>query len=113
MYFYTCNERKPWFLWLNIATLRVYVYSFQELCGQAYVMLRKHANLFITLFVMMLTCGIPELQCLDDVEYLRKTLGVDKTDQEALEYFQKRFSEAYAGSWTTKVDWFAHYIKSK
>ena len=89
------------------------VRSFQTLCARAFGMLRKHANLFITLFVMMLSCGIPELQCLDDVEYLRKTLGVDKTDDQALEFFQKQFNEAYTGSWTTKVDWFAHYLKSK
>ena len=38
------------------------VYSFQELCGKAYVALRKHSHLFITLFTMMLSTGITELQ---------------------------------------------------
>lgn len=39
----------------------VYI-RFQELCGRAYLALRRHANLLITLFIMMLPTGIPELQ---------------------------------------------------
>jgi phosphatidylinositol-4,5-bisphosphate 3-kinase len=50
--------------------------------------LRNHANLLITLFTMMLPTGITELQNINDVGYLRKTLAVEKTDQEALAYFQ-------------------------
>ncbi len=46
--------------------------SFMELCGKAYLCLRSHANVFITLFTMMLSCGIPELQSLDDIGYIRK-----------------------------------------
>ena len=61
----------------------------------------------------MQSCGIPELQSVDDVEYLRKTLQVEKSETEALEYFQKQFYEAYGGSWTTKLDWLAHYLKTK
>ena len=88
-------------------------HRFNELTGQAYLFLRKHANLFITLFLIMQSCGIPELQSVDDVEYLRKTLQVEKSEREALEYFQKQFYEAYGGSWTTKLDWLAHYLKTK
>ncbi|UYV66255.1 PIK3CA [Cordylochernes scorpioides] len=85
---------------------------FQELCGNAYIVLRRHANLLITLFTMMLSTGIPELQSMDDISYLRKTLQVDKTDEsEALEYFQNQFYEAFGGSWTTKLDWFFHSVK--
>ena len=31
--------------------------KFQETCGKAYMALRKHANLLITLFTMMLPTG--------------------------------------------------------
>jgi len=87
---------------------------FMELCGKAYVALRKHSNVFITLFTMMLSCGIPELQSIDDIGYLRKTLKVDcRSEQEALEYFQSQFNEAYDGAWTTKLDWFFHYMKHR
>ncbi|XP_064459270.1 phosphatidylinositol 4,5-bisphosphate 3-kinase catalytic subunit alpha isoform-like [Ornithodoros turicata] len=85
--------------------------SFQELCGKAYLLLHRHANLLITLFTMMLSTGIPELQSIDDISYLRKTLQVEKTEEQALEYFQNQFFEAYGGAWTTKVDWFFHSVK--
>jgi len=84
---------------------------FQETCGKAYMALRKHANLLITLFTMMLPTGITELQSINDVGYLRKTLAVEKTDKEALAYFQNMFSDAYGGGWTTKLDWFFHGVK--
>ena len=84
---------------------------FQELCGKAYLALRRHANLLITLFTMMLPTGITELQSINDVGYLRQTLAVEKTDEEALDYFQMRFSDAYGGAWTTKLDWFFHSVR--
>ena len=58
----------------------------------AYMALRKHSNLLITLFTMMLPTGITELQNINDVGYLRKTLAVEKTDKEALLYFQVRLA---------------------
>ncbi len=84
-----------------------------ELCGRAYLSLRKHSNVMITLFTMMLSCGIPELQSLDDMEYLRKTLAVEKTEEEALLYFQSKFNDAYGGAWTCKLDNLFHWIKHK
>jgi len=58
---------------------------------------------------------------------LRKTLAVEKTDKEALAYFQveisynfshhsktifkSMFNDAYGGGWTTKLDWFFHGVK--
>ncbi|EFX62491.1 hypothetical protein DAPPUDRAFT_301220 [Daphnia pulex] len=86
-------------------------FRFQELCGRAYLALRRHANLLITLFIMMLPTGIPELQSVDDIGYLRKTLAVEKTEEKALEYFQNQLFEAYGGAWTTKLDWFFHSVK--
>ena len=100
--------------------------KFQETCGKAYMALRNHARLLITLFTMMLPTGITELQSINDVGYLRcatfmtsfyiyhffrKTLAVEKSDQEALAYFQSMFNDAYGGGWTTKLDWFFHGVK--
>ncbi|XP_040576946.1 phosphatidylinositol 4,5-bisphosphate 3-kinase catalytic subunit alpha isoform [Lepeophtheirus salmonis] len=84
---------------------------FQELCGKAYLSLRKHANLLITLFTMMLPTGITELQSINDIGYLRQTLAVEKTETDALAYFQSMFSDAYGGAWTTKLDWFFHSVR--
>ncbi|XP_059573268.1 phosphatidylinositol 4,5-bisphosphate 3-kinase catalytic subunit alpha isoform-like [Alligator mississippiensis] len=86
---------------------------FQEMCCKAYVAIRQRANLFINLFSMMLGSGIPELQSFDDIAYVRKTLAVDKTEQEALEYFMKQMNDAHHGSWTTKIDWLFHTIKQR
>ncbi|KAH0626060.1 hypothetical protein JD844_000774 [Phrynosoma platyrhinos] len=72
---------------------------------------RRHANLLINLFSMMLGSGMPELQSFDDVAYLRKTLALDKSEQEALEYFTKQMNEAHHGGWTTKMDWIFHTIR--
>ncbi|XP_069182358.1 phosphatidylinositol 4,5-bisphosphate 3-kinase catalytic subunit alpha isoform isoform X2 [Procambarus clarkii] len=86
---------------------------FQELCGKAYLALRKHYRLIINLFTLLLSTGIPELQTQEDVAYLRKTLAVEASEQAALEYFQNQFCEAYGGAWTTKLDWFFHYVKHR
>ncbi|KAK3090339.1 hypothetical protein FSP39_011033 [Pinctada imbricata] len=87
--------------------------KFQELCCQAYLILRQSANLMISLFTMMLSCGIPELQTLDDISYLRKTLQVENTEEQALNYFIEQFRSAYGDQWTTKVDWMFHYFRHK
>jgi phosphatidylinositol-4,5-bisphosphate 3-kinase len=65
--------------------------DFQKLCGRAYLILRDHANLLISLFTLMLPSGIAELQSISDVDYLRKTLAVDMDKQDALNYFQTRY----------------------
>ncbi|KAH0624170.1 hypothetical protein JD844_007649 [Phrynosoma platyrhinos] len=84
---------------------------FQEMCYKAYLAIRQHANLFINLFSMMLGSGMPELQSFDDIAYIRKTLALDKTEQEALDYFMKQMNDAHHGGWTTKMDWIFHTIK--
>lgn len=61
---------------------------------------------------MMLPSGLPELTCVGDLEYVRKTLAVELSDEEeALNYFNAKFNEAYNGAWTTKIDWFAHWFR--
>lgn len=64
--------------------------DFQKLCGRAYLILREHSNLLISLFTLMLPSGVAELQSISDVDYLRKTLAVDMDEQDALNYFQTR-----------------------
>lgn len=86
-------------------------FKFRQLCGDAYVTLRRHSNLLITLFTMMLRTGIPELRTLNDISYLKTTLQVGFSEQKAREFFQTQFFEAYCGAWATKVDWFFHHMK--
>lgn len=49
---------------------------FEDLCCQAYNILRKQGSLLITLFFLMLSCGIPELQTEDDIKWLQAKLMV-------------------------------------
>ena len=59
----------------------------------------------------MVSCGIMELQSLDDISYLRKTLAVEQQDDEkALKCFITQFQSTYSDAWTVKTDWFFHYI---
>ncbi|XP_029026989.1 phosphatidylinositol 4,5-bisphosphate 3-kinase catalytic subunit beta isoform [Betta splendens] len=84
--------------------------SFRQYCEQAYLILRKNGNLFITLFALMLTAGLPELTSVKDIQYLKDSLALGKTDDEALKQFRHKFDEALRESWTTKVNWMAHNV---
>nr|XP_027202602.1 phosphatidylinositol 3-kinase 1-like [Dermatophagoides pteronyssinus] len=85
--------------------------AFQNLCNDAYLALHDNAGLLISLFTMMLGTGIPELQRMDDIQYLRQTLQVEHSRKEALEYFEQQLDDAYEGAWSTKLDWFFHSVK--
>ncbi|XP_062843396.1 phosphatidylinositol 4,5-bisphosphate 3-kinase catalytic subunit beta isoform [Trichomycterus rosablanca] len=84
--------------------------SFRQYCEEAYLILRKNGNLFITLFALMLTAGLPELTSVRDIQYLKDSLALGKTDEEALKQFRQKFDEALRESWTTKVNWMAHNV---
>ena len=73
--------------------------------------MRRHTNLMITLFTMMLCTGIAELQTFEDVGFLRNTLAVDKSEEDAVRFFKDQIEEASKGAWATKVDWAFHGIK--
>jgi phosphatidylinositol-4,5-bisphosphate 3-kinase len=45
--------------------------QFRQCCEDAYLILRRHGNLFITLFALMLTAGLPELTSVKDIQYLK------------------------------------------
>ncbi|KAJ8256327.1 hypothetical protein COCON_G00184790 [Conger conger] len=68
--------------------------SFRQYCEDAYLILRKNGNLFITLFALMLTAGLPELTSVKDIQYLKDSLALGKTDDEALKQFRQKFDEA-------------------
>ena len=58
----------------------------------------------------MLSSGMPELQSLEDLIYLRKKLAIDESDENALRIFRDEFSESHKFSITTKIDWFFHSL---
>eukprot|EP01105_Mastigella_eilhardi_P019618 TRINITY_DN462_c4_g1_i2.p1 TRINITY_DN462_c4_g1~~TRINITY_DN462_c4_g1_i2.p1 ORF type:complete len:1707 (+),score=401.01 TRINITY_DN462_c4_g1_i2:109-5229(+) len=62
---------------------------FIRLCCDAYIILRKHHRMFISLFAMMLSTGMPELRTEDDINYLRTAFCLDKSEAEARLAFEK------------------------
>lgn len=86
------------------------VIRFQMLCEKAFMILRQRSKFLITLFMMMMNTGIPEVSCLSDIEYLKEMLVPDITDTEALDHFRSKFREALKNSWKTSVNWMIHNI---
>jgi len=43
--------------------------------------------MFINLFMMMLSTGIPELQCEEDIQYMRDSFAMGMTERQAAEHF--------------------------
>lgn len=100
------------------------------------MILRKHGNLFLSLFAMMISTGLPELSSEKDLAYLRETLVciifqtnlfivikisllmicnfdlqvLDYSEDEALQHFRSKFDEALSNSWKTSLNWASHNI---
>ncbi|XP_014639329.1 phosphatidylinositol 4,5-bisphosphate 3-kinase catalytic subunit delta isoform isoform X2 [Diceros bicornis minor] len=83
---------------------------FRSYCERAYTILRRHGLLFLHLFALMRAAGLPELSCSKDIQYLKDSLALGKTEEEALKHFRVKFNEALRESWKTKVNWLAHNV---
>lgn len=81
---------------------------FKDVCRDAFLIVRRHANVFINLLNMMLSTGIPELKSHKDVNYLRQTLFLDSTDEAAAESFMTEIDIALKDSWSVRVNWAVH-----
>jgi len=96
----------------NIANIRGFLFDrFRDLCFRAYQILRKNCNFLITLFLMMMNTGLPEVSCLQEVEYLRKTLVPHCTDEEANDFFKGKFQEALHYGWKASAANVFHLIR--
>jgi len=67
---------------------------FTDLCGQAYNVIRQHANEFINLFQLMLSTGIPELQKAEDIGWLRECMLIGASDETASGHFANKIQVA-------------------
>lgn len=50
--------------------------TFKQLCETAFLLLRRHGCLILSLFSMMISTGLPELSSEKDLNYLRDTLVI-------------------------------------
>lgn len=108
------RERSPFVLTPDFAYIMGGRYSerfkrFVGLCCTAYNILRKHSNLFINLFAMMLSTGIPELQTIEDIEYLRRAFMYDFDDTQATAAFTSMIYSSL-NTVATQVNFAAHII---
>ncbi|KNE56070.1 hypothetical protein AMAG_01912 [Allomyces macrogynus ATCC 38327] len=78
---------------------------FVATCVRAYLILRRNANIFINLFLLMLSTGIPELQTVDDLTYLRDAFCLGMPEDEAAEEFQSLIFESIRLGWSTQLNW--------
>ncbi|XP_055958531.1 phosphatidylinositol 4,5-bisphosphate 3-kinase catalytic subunit beta isoform [Patella vulgata] len=86
--------------------------KFRDYCEQAYLILRKKSHLLFSLFMMMLSSGIPQLTCTKDVDYLKESLVPNLNEADARRHFQAKFNEALRNSWTSSVNFYIH-MKAK
>uniref|UniRef100_A0AAV2LY64 phosphatidylinositol-4,5-bisphosphate 3-kinase n=1 Tax=Knipowitschia caucasica TaxID=637954 RepID=A0AAV2LY64_KNICA len=62
---------------------------FREYCEWAYKILCRNGTLFVNLFAMMKAAGLPELTSFKDIQYLKDSLALGKSEEEALKNFKR------------------------
>ena len=79
------------------------------MCIDAFKTLRNRGNLFITVFALLLSSGIPELESPSDLNYIRDSLAMTKDENTATSLFNKAFEEA-SKSLSTVLNWAIHSV---
>merc|ERR1739848_318827 len=85
---------------------------FVDICKRAYNIVRAHGDLLITMFHMMLPCGIPELLVPEHIDWLRNALRRDLNDDEAGAFFEELIIESLDCR-TTLLNDYAHLVAKK
>uniref|UniRef100_A0A3Q3F2Z4 Phosphatidylinositol 4,5-bisphosphate 3-kinase catalytic subunit gamma isoform-like n=1 Tax=Labrus bergylta TaxID=56723 RepID=A0A3Q3F2Z4_9LABR len=88
----------------------LYFQQFMDTCTQAYLSLRSHSRLLVTLFSLMLLTGIPELSAAEDMRYLRKALQEKQSEADAKEHFLKQISVCENQGWKVQANWWIHMV---
>nr|XP_057907117.1 phosphatidylinositol 4,5-bisphosphate 3-kinase catalytic subunit gamma isoform [Doryrhamphus excisus] len=91
----------------------LYFQLFKDSCVQAYLALRSHSGLLVTLFSLMLLTGMPELSAAEDMQYLREALQEDKSETEAKKHFLLQISRCEQLDWTVQANWWIHRMANR
>lgn len=83
---------------------------YQDTCTEAYLSLRSHSRLLITLFSLMLLTGIPELSAAEDIRYLREALQEEQSEAEAKEHFLQQIAYCENDGWKVQTNWWFHML---
>lgn len=82
---------------------------FLELSTRAYDIVRKNANIFLNLFHMMLSTGIPQLRSVSDIYYLRQAFSLEQTREDAQQHWVNLVQESL-NTKTTQINFFLHNL---
>jgi phosphatidylinositol-4,5-bisphosphate 3-kinase len=85
--------------------------AFEEEAKVALRILRKNSKLLITLFLLMLGTGIPELKEQDNILYVKKRLYMEMDDDQAAAAFAQLIRDSIAST-TTKLNNLCHNWKT-
>ena len=85
---------------------------FEETNGKAFNILRHNANHLISMMLLMLGTGIPELQKPQDIQYMKDMLKLNATDEEAVEIFRKYSQMSLDSTKTTLNNWIHNIVVS-
>ena len=61
--------------------------------------------------MQMRSTGIPELTCVEDIDYIKVALAITKTDTEAEKEFQSIIKKCLDLRWTVQVMWALHKLR--
>merc|ERR1711865_627709 len=86
--------------------------EFCQVCCNAYNALRRESQLIISLFRLMISSGLPELQTEEDLYWLREKLSLAMTEDEASAHFRAMIKESLEND-RTKINNFFHIMKHR
>ncbi|XP_065835429.1 phosphatidylinositol 4-phosphate 3-kinase C2 domain-containing subunit beta-like isoform X2 [Oscarella lobularis] len=82
---------------------------FVDVACQAFNVIRRHSGLFINLFGLMLSSGMPQLASVNDIRHIRDALLPKVSDAEATSTFTRLIGESL-GSLATQLNFFIHNL---
>ena len=86
--------------------------EFVTTCCRIFLILRRHSELFLTLFSMCVGMGIPELTKDTDIYWLRTALHLHLSEQDAAKKFEKLIDVALASK-MTGINHFVHNLAKR
>ena len=86
---------------------------FVSVACDAYNIVRKSSHIIVSLFALMLSTGIPELEKPDDIEWLQKVLLVGEDDNNARGHYEDRIRESLANKRILLNDYIHIRVHSK
>lgn len=93
-----------------IDSLRSYGWiRFVQLACRAYNSIRRRSHVLVTMFEMMLSAGLPNLNAAGDMAHLKRALAPELSDTEAAEQFTRLIHDSL-GTKRTRVNDAIHML---